>query len=120
MATRPTAQSPYRQGAGAGGGGVRGDMAVGSDVVARMAREDARWFATAVVALALVLFLALPVTVLVAIDHLENKARTKAEIRKELGELKKLKAEIKELTAKQKESNDKTANTKPADAGGGL
>lgn len=59
-----------------------------------MAREDARWFATAVVALALVLFLALPVTVLVAIDHLENKARTKAEIRKEIGELKRLKDEV--------------------------
>ena len=59
-----------------------------------MAREDARWFATAVVALALVLFLALPVTVLIAIDHLENKAKTKAEIRKELGELKRLKDEV--------------------------
>lgn len=59
-----------------------------------MAREDARWFATAVVALALVLFLALPVTVLIAIDHLENKARTKAEIRKEIGELKRLKDEV--------------------------
>jgi len=64
-----------------------------------MAREDARWFATAVVALALVLFLALPVTVLIAIDHLENKARTKAEIRKEIGELKRLKEEVrKELS----------------------
>lgn len=85
-----------------------------------MAREDARWFATAVVALALVLFLALPVTVLVAIDHLENKARTKAEIRKEIGELKRLKAEVQELNRRQKERDDKTADTKPGAVGGGM
>lgn len=59
-----------------------------------MAREDARWFATAVVALALVLFMALPLALLISIDHLENKARTKAEIRKEINELKKLKDEV--------------------------
>lgn len=59
-----------------------------------MAREDARWFATAVVALALVLFMALPLTVLIAIDHLENKAKTKAEIRREINELKRLKEEV--------------------------
>jgi BarA-like signal transduction histidine kinase len=85
-----------------------------------MAREDARWFATAVVSLALVLFLALPVTVLIAIDHLENKAKTKAEIRKELGELKRLKAELKELSRIQKERDDKTVDTKPGAAGGGM
>lgn len=64
-----------------------------------MAREDARWFATAVVALSLVLFLALPLAMLISIDHLENKAKAKAEIRKEINELKRLKEDIrKELS----------------------
>jgi hypothetical protein len=85
-----------------------------------MAREDARWFATAVVALALVLFLALPVTVLIAIDHLENKAKTKAEIRKEINELRKLKAEIKDLSNTHKERNENSVDTKPGGAGNGL
>jgi hypothetical protein len=83
-----------------------------------MAREDARWFATAVVALALVLFLALPVTVLVAIDHLENKARTKAEIRKELNELKKLKAELKGLKDAANSRGDRSEPDQQRDAQG--
>lgn len=59
-----------------------------------MAREDSRWFAAAVVALSIVLFMALPLAILISVDHLEQKARMKAEIRKEIRELKKLKDEL--------------------------
>ena len=46
-----------------------------------MAREDTRWFAVAVVILSLVLFLALPITVLMAIEVNSARAQMKAEIR---------------------------------------
>lgn len=54
-------------------------------------------------ALALVLFMALPLAFLIAVDHLENKARTKAEIRQELRKLDKLKTEIETLLNSKKE-----------------
>ena len=57
-----------------------------------MAREDSRWFAAAVIVLSLVLFLALPLAVLVAVDTMRLKAEVKYEIR----QLKQLKAELKE------------------------
>lgn len=47
-----------------------------------MAREDARWFAVAVVVLSLVLFLALPLSMMVVIDHLKMKAEVRAEVKK--------------------------------------
>jgi hypothetical protein len=59
-----------------------------------MAREDTRWFVAGVVVLSLVLFLALPLSMLVVVDHL----RIKAEVRAEIRELKKVKAEAKALT----------------------
>lgn len=65
-------------------------MAVGTDVVARMAREDARWFVVAIVILGIVLCLALPLQMLVVIDHMKVKAQVKAEIKK----LESLKAEL--------------------------
>ena len=57
-----------------------------------MAREDTHWFAAAVIVLSLVLFLALPLSVLVAVDTLKLKAEVRAEIK----QLKQLKAELKE------------------------
>ena len=59
-----------------------------------MAREDTRWFVFAVIVLSLVLFLALPLSVLIAIDTLKMKAEVRAEIK----ELKRLKAESKAVT----------------------
>jgi uncharacterized protein YlxW (UPF0749 family) len=59
-----------------------------------MAREDSRWFAAAVVALSIVLFMALPLAILISVDHLEQKAKMKAEVRKEIRELKNLKEEL--------------------------
>jgi len=70
---------------------------VESDAVVRMAREDTRWFAVAVVILSLVLFLALPLAALVAIEA----RKTQAEVRSELRELRSLKKEIKEANAKK-------------------
>jgi hypothetical protein len=57
-----------------------------------MVREDTRWFAAAVIVLSLILFLALPLSVLIAVDTL----KLKAEVRAEMKQLKQLKAELKE------------------------
>ena len=57
-----------------------------------MAREDARWYVVAVVVLSLVLFLALPISVLVYIDTL----KLQTEIRYEIKELRKMKVIEKE------------------------
>ena len=46
-----------------------------------MAREDTKWFVAGVVILSIVLFLALPLSVLVVIDHLKVKAEIKAEVK---------------------------------------
>jgi len=73
-----------------------------------MAREDTRWFVAGVVVMAIVLFLALPISALVVIDYLKMKSEMQYEIR----QLKKLKQEI-------KEKHEKTIVVKPtADAGG--
>ena len=69
-----------------------------------MAREDTRWFILAVVILSLVLFLALPLSVLVYVDTV----RMQAEIRGEIRRMKKM----------EKELNEKVNTPKPADAGG--
>ena len=61
-----------------------------------MAREDTRWFVAAVIVLSLVLFLALPLSVLIVIDHMRFQAQIKAEIKAEKSELKRLKSELKE------------------------
>lgn len=57
-----------------------------------MAREDTRWFVIAVIILSLVLFLALPLSVLIAVDTMKMKAQVRAELR----EIKQLKRELKE------------------------
>ena len=57
-------------------------MDLGNAAIAEMARDDARWFIVAVVVLSLVLFLALPLSALLVIDHMKLKAEIKAEMRK--------------------------------------
>ena len=68
-----------------------------------MAREDTRWFIVAVVILSLVLFLALPMSLLVLVET----EKMKADVRHELRQLKKLKEQM-------KEQKEKAAVTKPA------
>lgn len=65
-------------------------MDVGISTVARLAREDTQWFVVGVVILSLVLFLALPLSVLIVIDTM----KVRAEIRYEIRQLKKLKQEV--------------------------
>jgi len=55
-----------------------------------MAREDTRWFVAGVVVMAIVLFLALPISALVVIDYLKLKSEMQYEIR----QLKKLQSEV--------------------------
>ena len=57
-----------------------------------MAREDTRWFIAGVVVLSIVLFFALPLSVLIYVDA----ARLQAEVRYEVKQMKKLKQELKE------------------------
>ena len=71
----------------------------GHSAIARMAREDTRWFIVAVVVLSLVLFLALPMSLLIYVDT----AKMQAEVRYEVKQLKKLKAELKK---EKKEQDD--------------
>jgi len=82
-------------------------MDVGVHAVARMAREDTRWFVAGVVVMAIVLFLALPVSFLVVVDYMKMRSEMQYEIR----QLKKFKQEI-------KEKHEKTIVVKPtADSG---
>jgi len=67
-----------------------------------MAREDTRWFVAGVVVMAIVLFLALPISALVVVDYLKMKSEMQYEIR----QLKKLKKEL-------KEANEKNTVVKP-------
>ena len=92
MATLPTSQSSNRQGNSSGVRNAGNGLDVGNDAIARMAREDTRWFVVAVIVLSLVLFLALPLSVLIAVDTMKMKAQVRAELR----EIKQLKRELKE------------------------
>lgn len=67
-----------------------------------MAREDTRWFVAGVVVLSIVLFLALPLSVLVVIDHLKVKAEIKAEVK----EMRKLRDKL------ERENNGRNSQTK--------
>ena len=69
-----------------------------------MAREDARWFAVAVVVLSLVLFLALPFSLLVFVDTMKMKA----EIRYEIRQFKKLEKQLKEQSNVANRSGDRS------------
>lgn len=72
-----------------------------------MAREDTRWFVAGVVVMAIVLFLALPISALVVVDYLKLKSEMQYEIR----QLKKLKKEL-------RETHEKAVADKPAADGG--
>jgi uncharacterized membrane protein (DUF106 family) len=72
------------------------------------------------VALSIVLFLALPLAILISVDHLEQKARAKAEIRKEIRELRKLKDEIERMSKMQKERNENSSDPSTAVPGVGM
>ena len=74
-----------------------------------MAREDTRWFIVAVVILSLVLFLALPMSLLVLVET----EKMKADVRHEIRQLKKLKEQL-------KEQNEKAVVTKPTSSSDGL
>ena len=74
-----------------------------------MAREDTRWFIVAVVILSLVLFLALPMSLLVLVDT----ERMKAEVRQEMQQLKRLERQL-------KEQNEKATTAKPSSNPAGL
>ena len=74
-----------------------------------MAREDTRWFIAGVVVMAIVLFLALPISALVVIDYLKLKSEMQYEIR----QMRKLKKEL-------KEDHEKTVVDKPASDVGGV
>jgi hypothetical protein len=76
---------------------------VGHSAIARMAREDTRWFIVAVVILSLVLFLALPMSLLVLVET----EKMKSEVRHEMRQLKKLEQKL-------KEQNEKAVTTKPS------
>ena len=102
MATRTPTQSSGRSGNSNGNGSGSGSMDVGVHAVARMAREDTRWFVAGVVVMAIVLFLALPISALVVVDYLKMKSEMQYEIR----QLKKLKKEL-------KEANEKNTVVKP-------
>jgi len=55
-----------------------------------MAREDTRWFVVGVVVLSIVLFLALPISMLVVVDYM----KLRSEMRYEIKQIKKLKSEL--------------------------
>jgi len=74
-----------------------------------MAREDARWFIAAVVVLSVVLFFALPMSLLIYIDT----ARLQAEVRHEVKQLKKLGKNL-------KEEHEKATSAKPTASPDGL
>jgi hypothetical protein len=93
MATRASQASSNRPNNNGGGGNGNGGVDVGHSAIARMAREDTRWFIVAVVILSLVLFLALPMSLLVLVET----EKMKAEIRHEVKQLKRLKQELKDV-----------------------
>lgn len=109
MATRASKTSSNRPGANSSGGAGNGGVDVGHSAIARMAREDTRWFIVAVVILSLVLFLALPMALLILVDT----ERMKAEVRQEMRQLKRLERQL-------KEQNEKATVTKPASDPNGL
>lgn len=94
MATRPPQKPSYRPSSGNGNGAAGSSVDMGNAAIAEMARDDARWFITAVVVLSLVLFLALPLSVLLVVDHMRLQSQIKAEIK----EMRKARAEAKAAT----------------------
>ena len=74
-----------------------------------MAREDTQWFIIGVVVLSVVLFLALPLSMMIYVDT----ARMRSEINHELKQVRKLKQELKK---ELKDRDEKTVSPpKPFD-----
>ena len=96
MATRPSSPTQNRPGGNGSSGTGGSNLDVGHAAIARMAREDTRWFVVAVVILSLVLFLALPLSLLVLVET----EKMKADVRYEVKQLKKLRQDLKEQYAK--------------------
>ena len=96
MATRPTQAAPNRQGGYGGNSGAGNSVDVGHVAVTRMAREDTRWFIAGVIVLSVVLFFALPMSLLIYVDT----AKMQAEVRYEVKQMKKLRKELKEQDEK--------------------
>ena len=109
MATRTPPQSQGRSGNSNGNGTGSGSVDVGVHAVARMAREDTRWFVAGVVVMSIVLFLALPISFLVVVDYMKLKSEMQYEIR----QLKKLKKEL-------KDNHEKTITDKPVSDSSGV
>ena len=61
-----------------------------------MAREDTRWFIAGVIVLSVVLFFALPMSLLIYVDT----AKMQAEVRYEVKQMNKLRKELKEQNEK--------------------
>jgi hypothetical protein len=73
-----------------------------------MAREDTRWFIAGVIVLSVVLFFALPLSLLIYVDT----AKMQAEVRYEVKQMKKLQKQL-------KEKYDKNAGSTSGVGGGG-
>ena len=101
MATRPNPQSPNRQGNYSNSSNSGNSVDVGHVSVTRMAREDTRWFIAGVIVLSIVLFFALPMSILIYVDA----ARLQAEVRYEIKQMKKLKQELKEKDVTNRSGN---------------
>jgi hypothetical protein len=79
-----------------------------------MAREDARWFIAAAVVLSVVLFFALPMSLLIYIDT----ARLQAEVRYEVKQLKKLRQKESENVANRSGNRSEPHQQWDAQSGG--
>lgn len=77
-------------------------MDVGVHAVARMAREDTRWFVVGVVVLSIVLFLALPISMLIVVDYIKLRTEMQHEIR-----------QVRKLKQEMKGKNEKAVTDKP-------
>lgn len=95
MATRAPQTSSNRPGGYSGGGTGADSMDVGHSAIARMAREDTRWFVVAVVILSLVLFLALPMALLIYADNEKRLSRAEVRIEQKLKKLEQLEKRLK-------------------------
>lgn len=73
-----------------------------------MAREDTRWFVAGVVVMAIVLFLALPMSVLVVVDYMKMKSEMRYEIRKS----EKLNKQVEKLKDELRKEIEDVANSR--------
>ena len=106
MATRPSTQSPNRPSGYGGSNYPSGSMDVGLSAVTQMAREDTRWFVIAVIFLSVVLFLALPLSILVYADSLKLQAQIRADAKASAKKLERLQRELDDLKSQQEEKHN--------------